>query len=63
MIPARVAGVPIPQSLMALRLSVSAISRPAFSIAESNVASVNRGLGLVLCCVIAPWSSGRFSPS
>ena len=63
MILARVAGVPMPQSLMALRVSVSSISRPAFSIAESNVASVNKGLGLVLCCVIDPWSRGKFSPS
>ena len=63
MILARVAGVPMPQSLMALRVSVSSISRPAFSMAERSVASVNKGLGLVLCCVIAPRSSFKLSPS
>ena len=72
MMDARVAGVPRPRSLIASRSSSSSTSLPAPSIAESKVASVYRGGGLVTLAFTSmprvatrsPWSTGaRFGVS
>ena len=61
MICARVAGVPRPFSRIASRNSSSSISLPAPSIAESSVASVNRGGGRVTSALTSTFSVVTFS--
>ena len=60
---ARVAGVPMPQSFIACRITSSSTSLPAVSIAASRVASVWNGLGFVLPSVREQPIIGRMSPS
>ena len=60
---ARVAGVPMPQSFIACRSASSSISLPAVSIAESRVASVCSGLGLVFPSVMDEPFGVSVSPS
>ena len=70
MISARVAGVPSPRSLSASRRASSSTSLPAVSIAESRVASLKRGGGLVVRFSLSastqrtdwPGASGGSSP-
>ncbi len=62
MIAARVAGVPSPLSFIAARSSSSSTNLPAFSIAESKVASVWRVGGLVFLASVAKLPASR-SPS
>ena len=63
MVAARVAGVPRPLSFMLSRRDSSVSVCPAFSIAESSVASVRCSGGLVaLLTAFAEWTA-RVSPS
>ena len=64
MMAARVAGVPMPQSLSACRASSSSTpSRPAVSIAASSELSVCRGFGRVMPELIEHPAIASVSPS
>ena len=63
MMAARVAGVPMPKSLMASFACSSVMFFPQVSIAASRVASVYSGLGRVFFCAIPCPMTGTVSPS
>ena len=63
MMAARVAGVPMPKSLMASFACSSVMFFPQVSIAASRVASVYNGLGRVFFCASPCPMTGTASPS
>ena len=62
MIEARVAGVPMPESFIASRISASSMSLPAVSIAASSDASVKRRGGWVSLRIDSTDTTSTCSP-